>query len=50
MPPEEHEIRSASGAYSRKAWWLPSPGATKLCLFLDAEYYLEKMNANQHPA
>jgi len=45
MLPEEHPIHSASGAYFRKAWWLPATGATRLCIFLDAEYYLEKMDA-----
>ncbi len=44
MTPEAHEIRSASGAYSRNVWWVPADDASKLCVFLDAEYYLEKMN------
>lgn len=47
MKLEEHIVKSSSGEYSRKVWLLNgAKGATqKLCLFLDAEYYLNKMDA-----
>jgi enterochelin esterase family protein len=42
---EEHMIESACGEYTRNLWLVPSVQARPqtLCVFLDAEYYLERM-------
>jgi enterochelin esterase family protein len=45
MTLEEHLVESTSGEYSRKLWLLPGAPAQPqtLCIFLDAEYYLDRM-------
>jgi enterochelin esterase-like enzyme len=45
MTLEEHLVESASGEYSRKLWLLPGAQTQPqtLCVFLDAEYYLDRM-------
>jgi enterochelin esterase family protein len=47
MELEEHHLVSADGQYARKVWWLPGAGADaqKLCVFLDAEFYLAAVGA-----
>ena len=47
MKIEEHLIQSASGEYARKVWLLPPPGGVPaiIALFLDGEYYVERMKA-----
>jgi|GEM_PF-5865175 len=43
---EEHTITSSTGEYSRDFWYLPSDQKPqKICLFLDGEYYVNKMDA-----
>lgn len=44
---EEHTISSASTEYRRKIWYLPPVGGapTKIALFLDGEYYVNRMDA-----
>jgi enterochelin esterase-like enzyme len=46
MTPEEHVIPSSSGEYARKGWLVPGPQGMpqKLCIFLDAEFYLDRMD------
>lgn len=46
MKLQEHEIESASGEYTRKVWLVPGvgDGPKRLCIFLDAEYYLDRMD------
>ena len=46
MQLEEHIVTSRSGDYSRKVWLASgtTAGPRKLCVFLDAEYYLDKMD------
>lgn len=46
---EEHVIQSSSGKYSRNAWLLNNDTEedTILCVFLDAEYYLNHLQASQ---
>ncbi len=49
MQLQEDKVESSSGEYARKVWLAPGvndddmTGPRKLCLFLDAEYYLDKM-------
>lgn len=45
MNMEECLVESASGEYSRKVWLLPGAQTLPqtLCVFLDAEYYLDRM-------
>ena len=45
MSLEEHLVESSSGEYARKVWLLRGETLepTKLCVFLDAEYYLHHM-------
>jgi len=45
MQLQEDKVESSSGEYVRKVWLADGvvAGPRKLCLFLDAEYYLEKM-------
>lgn len=46
MIPEEVEITSASGDFSRKAWFLPGEtSARNTGVFLDGEYYVTRMEA-----
>jgi enterochelin esterase family protein len=43
---EEHVVTSASTEYSRKVWYAESgPNPEVLCIFLDGEYYVNKMDA-----
>jgi enterochelin esterase-like enzyme len=44
---EEHIIQSASGEFSRKVWLLTASRGEpeKLAIFLDGEYYVNKMDA-----
>ncbi len=46
MNTEEHLVESASGEYIRKIWLLRGAQAQPqpLCVFLDAEYYLDRMD------
>ena len=46
MQLEEHSIRSADGAYSRKVWLLPAGGEKprRLGVFLDGEFYVHRMD------
>lgn len=46
MELQEYLVTSASGEYRRTVWLLPgvSGGPQKLCVFLDAEYYLNRMD------
>lgn len=39
------EFLIESGRYSRKAWVAGDANASRLCLFLDAELYIERVNA-----
>jgi enterochelin esterase family protein len=48
IPPQEHLVTDSSGAYSRKVWLMEAPDelvATRLGVFLDGEYYVNRMNA-----
>jgi len=46
MKTNEHIVESADGEYRRKVWLLTSgERPQKLCVFLDAEYYLDKICA-----
>lgn len=48
VTPEEHVVPGAGGDFSRKVWLLEPPHghtATRLCLFLDGEYYVNQMAA-----
>ncbi|HEY3330098.1 MAG TPA: alpha/beta hydrolase-fold protein [Capsulimonadaceae bacterium] len=47
MTLDKHIVTSASGEYTRDVWLIPSPVGepTRLCVFLDAEFYLERMDA-----
>lgn len=40
-----HTLTSTSGEYTRDVWFLPGPSeiAHPLCVFLDAEFYLQRM-------
>lgn len=44
MEPEHHVVKSACGEYVRDAWLIPGPADRPhgLCVFLDAEYYLNR--------
>ena len=44
---EEHVVESTSGEYARKVWLMKGAMAKtqRLCIFLDAEYYLGRMDA-----
>jgi enterochelin esterase family protein len=43
---DENLVESASGQFSRKVWLLKiGERPQKLCVFLDAEYYLDKIDA-----
>jgi hypothetical protein len=47
MTTEQHVITSSKyGEYTRDIWLLPGPtdGAHRLCVFLEAEYYIRDMN------
>lgn len=47
MAPEEHTLTSSCGTFERKLWLLPSSkkAPQRLCIFLDGEFYLERMGA-----
>lgn len=47
MKPEEHVLESAYGKFTRKVWLVRGAQGeqSKLCVFLDAEYYLDRMDA-----
>lgn len=47
MELEQYSLTSESGEYTREIWYAPGPGdaAHPLCLFLDAELYLQSVDA-----
>lgn len=42
---ETHEIASACGTYKRQVWLAENPSTRWLCVFLDAELYLNRVEA-----